>query len=61
LVVPLVLVPPARFPCPPNTPIGMYDYCDNPQPLPPPFAPSAPRGPATAGGQPPVCAGSTWC
>lgn len=35
-----------QFPCPPNTPRDMY--CDNPQPLPPPFAPAepAPRGPA---------------
>jgi hypothetical protein len=29
-----------QFPCPPNTPRDMY--CDNPQPLPPPFAPAAP-------------------
>ncbi len=34
-----------QFPCPPNTPRDMY--CQNPQPLPPPFAPAAPapKGP----------------
>lgn len=42
----------ARFPCPPNTPRGMEEYCDNPQPLPPPFAPAAPAPHATAPGQP---------
>ncbi len=40
------LAAPGRFPCPPNTPRGMD--CDNPQPLPPPFAPAAPPPHANA-------------
>lgn len=40
---------PIRFPCPPNTPRGMD--CDNPQPLPPPFAPAAPAPRVQAPGQ----------